>query len=135
MARPNTHSLRDHERYIATYFSAYEGLYFTGDGCRRDDDGYYWITGRIDDVLNVSGHRMGTAEFEAALVSNEAVAEAAVVGYYHALRPGLCAYIVLSGAPANVEQALNSTVRTAGRLHEVDIFQIVPGLPRRVQVR
>jgi acetyl-CoA synthetase len=123
----------DHERYLATYFSTYEGLYFTGDGCRRDADGYHWITGRIDDVLNVSGHRMGTAEFEAALVSNDAVAEAAVVGYPHAMKgQGVYAYIVLQGEPGGtIEADLNGTVRTAIGAHaRVDIFQIVPGLPK-----
>lgn len=69
----------DHERFVQTYFSTYDGMYFTGDGCRRDEDGYYWITGRVDDVLNVSGHRMGTAEIESSLVAHSAVAEAAVV--------------------------------------------------------
>ncbi len=123
----------DHARYISTYFSAYDGLYFTGDGCRRDADGYHWITGRIDDVLNVSGHRMGTAEFEAALVSNNAVAEAAVVGYPHPLKgQGVYAYIVLQDeAMATIEADLNGTVRTAIGAHaRVDLFQIVPGLPK-----
>ena len=76
----------DHQRFIDTYFSTYPGKYFTGDGCRRDADGYYWITGRVDDVINVSGHRLGTAEIESALVAHQAVAEAAVVGYPHASR-------------------------------------------------
>ena len=76
----------DHDRFIKTYFSTYEGNYFTGDGCRRDDDGYYWITGRVDDVINVSGHRMGTAEVESALVGHPKVAESAVVGYPHEIK-------------------------------------------------
>src|SRR5690606_319341 len=73
----------DHDRFVQTYFSTYKGLYFTGDGCRRDEDGYYWITGRVDDVINVSGHRLGTAEVESALVAHDLVAEAAVVGFPH----------------------------------------------------
>ena len=78
----------DHERFRQTYFSAYPGYYFTGDGCRRDEDGYYWITGRVDDVINVAGHRLGTAEVESALVAHDAVAEAAVVGYPHDIKGG-----------------------------------------------
>ena len=74
---------KDHKRFIETYFSTYDGCYFTGDGCRRDEDGYYWITGRVDDVLNVSGHRIGTAEVESALVAHPKVAESAVVGFPH----------------------------------------------------
>ncbi|MBV70612.1 MAG: acetate--CoA ligase [Myxococcales bacterium] len=123
----------DHARFVQTYFSTYPGLYFTGDGCRRDDDGYYWITGRIDDVLNVSGHRMGTAEFEAALVSNDAVAEAAVVGYPHAIKgQGVYAFVVLNSNNGNVPiDQLNQTVRTAIGAHaRVDRFQSVPGLPK-----
>ena len=86
----------DHERFVDTYFSQYKGYYFTGDGCRRDDDGYYWITGRVDDVINVSGHRMGTAEVESALVAHAKVAEAAVVGYPHAIKgQGIYAYVTL----------------------------------------
>ncbi len=86
----------DHERYIQTYFSTFPGLYFTGDGARRDEDGYYWITGRVDDVINVSGHRMGTAEVESALVSHAAVAEAAVVGFPHDIKgQGIYAYVTL----------------------------------------
>src|SRR4028118_1755194 len=86
----------DHERFFQTYFAAYPGLYFTGDGCRRDEDGYYWITGRVDDVLNVSGHRLGTAEVESALVAHPLVAEAAVVGYPHDIKgQGIYAYVTL----------------------------------------
>ena len=87
----------DHERFIATYFSQFEGKYFTGDGCRRDEDGYYWITGRVDDVINVSGHRMGTAEVESALVAHPKVSEAAVVGYPHDIKgQGTYAYGTLN---------------------------------------
>ena len=86
----------DHQRFKETYFTQYPGYYFTGDGARRDEDGYYWITGRIDDVLNVSGHRLGTAEIESALVAHEAVAEAAVVGYPHPIKgQGIYAYVLL----------------------------------------
>ena len=86
----------DHQRFIDTYFSTYPGCYFTGDGARRDEDGYYWITGRVDDVLNVSGHRMGTAEVESALVAHHDVAEAAVVGYPHEIKgQGIYAYVTL----------------------------------------
>jgi acetyl-CoA synthetase len=86
----------DHPRFIETYFSMYKGLYFTGDGARRDEDGYYWITGRVDDVINVSGHRMGTAEVESALVLHPAVAEAAVVGFPHDIKgQGIYAYVTL----------------------------------------
>jgi acetyl-CoA synthetase len=123
----------DHPRFVATYFSQYPGLYFTGDGCRRDDDGYYWVTGRIDDVLNVAGHRMGTAEFESALVSDDAVAEAAVVGYPHPIKgQGVYAYVVPQGTvPDDLRTRLNQIVRTAIGAHaKVDVFQVVPGLPK-----
>ena len=87
----------DHQRFIDTYFSAYPGNYFTGDGCKRDEDGFYWITGRVDDVINVSGHRMGTAEVESALVSHDTVAEAAVVGYPHDIKgQGIYAYVTVT---------------------------------------
>ncbi|MBN3565013.1 AMP-binding enzyme, partial [Aliamphritea spongicola] len=86
----------DHERFKQTYFSAYPGMYFTGDGARRDEDGHYWITGRVDDVLNVSGHRLGTAEVESALVAHGKVAEAAVVGYPHEIKgQGIYVYVTL----------------------------------------
>ena len=86
----------DHQRFIDTYFKTYPGKYFTGDGCRRDEDGYYWITGRVDDVINVSGHRLGTAEIESSLVGNTKVAEAAVVGYPHDIKgQGIYAYVTL----------------------------------------
>ncbi len=125
----------DHERYVSTYFSTWPGVYFTGDGCRRDAEGYHWITGRIDDVINVSGHRMGTAEFEAALIAHDAVAEAAVVGYPHDLKgQGVYAYLVLQPgheASAGLEKALNGVVREIiGAVAKVDIFQFVPGLPK-----
>src|SRR5690606_32233977 len=94
----------DHQRFIDTYFTTFPGKYFTGDGARRDADGYYWITGRIDDVLNVSGHRMGTAEIESALVSHDAVAEAAVVGYPHDIKgQGVWAYVTLKADRAPSE--------------------------------
>ena len=125
----------DHARYHATYFSTYPPFYFTGDGCRRDDDGYHWITGRVDDVLNVSGHRMGTAEFEAALVTADAVAEAAVVGFPHDIKgQGVYAYVVLQpgfeGADA-LEHTMNQACRQAIGAHaRVDTFQFVSGLPK-----
>jgi acetyl-CoA synthetase len=87
----------DHDRFFQTYFTTYSGKYFTGDGCRRDEDGYYWITGRVDDVINVSGHRMGTAEVESALVAHAKVAEAAVVGMSHDIKgQGIYAYVTLN---------------------------------------
>src|SRR5690606_28928795 len=88
---------KDHSRFVETYFTQYPGLYFSGDGCRRDEDGYYWITGRIDDVLNVSGHRLGTAEIESALMEHANVAEAAVVGVPHDIKgTGIYAYVILN---------------------------------------
>jgi acetyl-CoA synthetase len=125
----------DHARFVATYFQHYPGMYFTGDGCRRDDDGYYWITGRVDDVINVSGHRMGTAEFESALVSVDAVAEAGVVGYPHPIKgQGVYAYIVLQpGYEASdaIEAELHAACRTQIGAHaKVDLYQFVPGLPK-----
>jgi len=125
----------DHPRFVATYFEAYPGYYFTGDGCRRDGDGYHWITGRVDDVLNVSGHRMGTAEFEACLVSVAAVAEAGVVGFPHPIKgQGVYAYIVLQPGQeptSEVETQLTQAIRTQIGAHaKVDLFQYVPGLPK-----
>jgi acetyl-CoA synthetase len=127
----------DHSRFRATYFSQYPGMYFTGDGCQRDKDGYYWITGRIDDVLNVSGHRLGTAEVESALVAHEAVAEAAVVGCPHAIKgQGIYAYVVLSsgynrGAEGNVVGALKEQVRHAiGAFAAPDVIHVTAGLPK-----
>jgi acetyl-CoA synthetase len=125
----------DHARFVATYFQHYPGYYFTGDGCRRDSDGYYWITGRVDDVINVSGHRMGTAEFESALVSVEAVAEAAVVGFPHPIKgQGVYAYVVLQAGEETddaLEKSLNLAIRDIIGAHaRVDVFQFVPGLPK-----
>jgi acetyl-CoA synthetase len=128
----------DHQRFKETYFTTYKGKYFTGDGCRRDEDGYYWITGRIDDVINVSGHRLGTAEVESALVAHEAVAEAAVVGYPHDLKgQGIYAYVALTvdGAaldPQQLRGALKEKVRQViGPFASPDVIQIaVKGLPK-----
>jgi len=125
----------DHERYVQTYFSAYKGMYFTGDGCRRDADGYYWITGRVDDVINVSGHRMGTAEVESALVSHPKVAEAAVVGYPHDVKgQGIYCYVTLnSGEPADeaLKKELVAHVRKEiGPIASPDLIQFSPGLPK-----
>ncbi|AJR23756.1 acetate--CoA ligase [Sphingobium sp. YBL2] len=125
----------DHERFFQTYFTTYPGLYFTGDGCRRDADGDYWITGRVDDVINVSGHRMGTAEVESALVLHEAVAEAAVVGFPHDIKgQGIYAYVTLnSGEEATDElrQALVKWVRSEiGPIATPDVIQFAPGLPK-----
>jgi acetyl-CoA synthetase len=125
----------DHERFKQTYFSTYEGLYFTGDGCMRDEDGYYWITGRVDDVINVSGHRMGTAEVESALVAHEGVSEAAVVGYPHDIKgQGIYAYVT---PPAGVEPTeelraeLVKWVRAEiGPIATPDLIQFAPGLPK-----
>ncbi len=125
----------DHQRFIDTYFKNYPGYYFTGDGARRDQEGYFWITGRVDDVINVSGHRMGTAEFESALATHPGVAESAVVGYPHDLKgQGVWAFVVLQpGTPVTpgLEGAMNGTVRQVIGAHaRVDRFQIVPGLPK-----
>jgi acetyl-CoA synthetase len=127
----------DHSRFIETYFSRFPGHYFTGDGCRRDEDGYYWITGRVDDVLNVSGHRLGTAEIESALVSHEAVAEAAVVGYPHELKgTGIFCYVILTPEfeaedPEELVGALKEQVRhVIGPIAMPDEIQITPGLPK-----
>jgi len=122
----------DHERFVSTYFAHVPGVYFTGDGCRRDEDGYYWVTGRVDDVLNVSGHRMGTAEFESALVAVEEVAEAAVVGYPHDLKgQGVYAYVVPQPGETIDEKGLQNACRTSIGAHaKVDKVQVVPGLPK-----
>jgi len=127
----------DHQRFIETYFKQYKGYYFTGDGCRRDEDGYYWITGRIDDVLNVSGHRLGTAEVESALVAHEAVAEAAVVGFPHAIKgQGIYAYVLITAdhakrSAAELEDALKEQVRHAiGGFAAPDVIHVAPGLPK-----
>ncbi|MGC6516574.1 MAG: acetate--CoA ligase [Candidatus Puniceispirillaceae bacterium] len=125
----------DHQRFIDTYFSTFEGRYFTGDGARRDEDGYYWITGRVDDVINVSGHRMGTAEVESALVAHPKVAEAAVVGYPHDIKgQGIYAYVTLNaGEPTSDEllAELRSWVRKEiGPIATPDLLQWAPGLPK-----
>jgi len=125
----------DHQRFVDTYFITYPGLYFTGDGCRRDEDGYYWITGRVDDVLNVSGHRMGTAEVESALVSHPAVSEAAVVGYPHDIKgQGIYVYVSLMSGfePSDELRAeLRAHVRTEiGPIATPDLLQFAPGLPK-----
>jgi acetyl-CoA synthetase len=125
----------DHERFAQTYFSAYPGKYFTGDGARRDADGYYWITGRVDDVINVSGHRLGTAEIESALVAHDKVCEAAVVGYPHDLKgQGIYAYVTLNdGAPPSdhLRKELVKWVREEiGPIATPDVIQFAPGLPK-----
>ena len=125
----------DHQRFIDTYFRTFPGTYFTGDGARRDEDGYYWITGRVDDVINVSGHRMGTAEVESALVAHHAVAEAAVVGYPHDIKgQGIYAYVTLKAGyePSPELQAeLRQTVRQQiGAIASPDVIQWEPGLPK-----
>jgi acetyl-CoA synthetase len=126
---------RDHERFGQTYFSAYKGMYFTGDGCRRDADGYYWITGRVDDVINVSGHRMGTAEVESALVSHPKVAEAAVVGYPHDLKgQGIYCYVTLNNGVSSDEALRKELVahvrKEIGPIASPDLIQFSPGLPK-----
>ncbi|HMM14911.1 MAG TPA: acetate--CoA ligase [Parvibaculum sp.] len=125
----------DHQRFIETYFIQYPGKYFTGDGCRRDADGYYWITGRVDDVLNVSGHRLGTAEVESALVAHAKVAEAAVVGYPHDIKgQGIYAYVTLNaGEPASEElkkELVNWVRREIGPIASPDLIQFAPSLPK-----
>ena len=125
----------DHPRFIETYYSMYKGLYFTGDGARRDEDGYYWITGRVDDVINVSGHRMGTAEVESALVLHPAVAEAAVVGYPHDLKgQGIYAYVTLKVGIEPTEALRKELVahvrKEIGPIATPDVLQWAPGLPK-----
>ncbi len=125
----------DHQRMIATYFSTYPGYYFTGDGARRDEDGYFWITGRVDDVLNVSGHRMGTAEVESALVLHNAVAEAAVVGYPHAIKgQGIYAFVTLMHDVEPTEalraELVNMVKKEIGPIAKPDLIQWAPGLPK-----
>jgi acetyl-CoA synthetase len=125
----------DPERFFSTYFSTYPGKYFTGDGCRRDEDGYYWITGRVDDVINVSGHRLGTAEIESALVGNDRVAEAAVVGYPHDVKgQGVYCFVTLKTgvAPTDIlEVELKAWVRhEIGAFAAPDVIQFAPGLPK-----
>ncbi len=125
----------DHQRFMETYFQQYPGYYFSGDGCRRDEDGYYWITGRVDDVINVSGHRMGTAEVESALIAHSKVAEAAVVGYPHEIKgQGIYAYVTLmhDAEPSDeLRKDLETWVRTEiGPIARPDVIQWAPGLPK-----
>ena len=125
----------DHERFIQTYFTTFPGRYFSGDGCRRDKDGYYWITGRVDDVINVSGHRMGTAEVESALVAHSKVAESAVVGYPHDLKgQGIYAYVTLNAGEEPSEELRKELVqwvrREIGPIASPDLIQWAPGLPK-----
>jgi len=125
----------DHERFVQTYFSTYKGKYFTGDGCRRDEDGYYWITGRVDDVINVSGHRMGTAEVESSLVLHPAVAEAAVVGFPHDIKgQGIYCYVTLMGGQEPSDELRtelrNHVRKDIGPIASPDAIQWAPGLPK-----
>jgi acetyl-CoA synthetase len=125
----------DHERFFQTYFTTYPGKYFTGDGCRRDEDGYYWITGRVDDVINVSGHRMGTAEVESALVAHAKVAEAAVVGFPHDIKgQGIYAYVTLNAneieSPEVRKDLIQWVRREIGPIATPDVIHFAPGLPK-----
>jgi acetyl-CoA synthetase len=125
----------DHDRFVKTYFADYKGYYFTGDGCRRDDDGYYWITGRVDDVLNVSGHRMGTAEIESALVAHSKVSEAAVVGFPHDVKgQGIYCYVTLmagqEGSPELTKELRDWVRKEIGPIASPDHIQFAPGLPK-----
>ncbi len=125
----------DHDRFVQTYFSTYKGMYFTGDGCRRDEDGYYWITGRVDDVLNISGHRLGTAEVESALVSHEKVSEAAVVGYPHDIKgQGIYCYVTLMVGQTGGDELRKDLVahvrKEIGPFATPDRIQFAPGLPK-----
>jgi acetyl-CoA synthetase len=125
----------DHERFVQTYFSTFDNMYFTGDGARRDEDGYYWITGRVDDVLNVSGHRMGTAEIESALVAHPKVAEAAVVGYPHDIKgQGVFVYVTLLQGETPSDELLKELKqwvrKEIGPIATPDIIQFTPALPK-----
>ncbi len=125
----------DHERFFQTYFTTYPGKYFTGDGCRRDEDGYYWITGRVDDVINVSGHRMGTAEVESALVAHAKVAEAAVVGFPHDIKgQGIYAYVTLNAGVAESAESRAELIKWVrheiGPIATPDVIHFAPGLPK-----
>jgi len=125
----------DHERFVQTYFSTYKGMYFTGDGARRDEDDYYWITGRVDDVINVSGHRMGTAEVESALVAHDKVSEAAVVGYPHDIKgQGIYAYVTLMSGDEPTDELKKELVtwvrKEIGPIASPDLIQFSPGLPK-----
>ncbi len=125
----------DHDRFVSGYFEMFKGYYFSGDGCRRDEDGYYWITGRVDDVINVSGHRMGTAEVESALVAHPKVAEAAVVGYPHDIKgQGIYCYVTLMEGEEYTD-ALKTELRNwvrneIGPIASPDVIQWSPGLPK-----
>lgn len=126
---------KDHDRFFQTYFSTYPGMYFTGDGCKRDADGYYWITGRVDDVLNVSGHRLGTAEIESSLVGHKSVSEAAVVGFPHEIKgQGIYAYVTLRAGikpSEDLRKELEQWVKhDIGGLAKPDFIQWAPGLPK-----
>jgi len=125
----------DHKRFVETYFSTFKGKYFTGDGARRDEDGYYWITGRVDDVINVAGHRLGTAEVESALVAHPKVAEAAVVGYPHDIKgQGIYAYVTLKAGQEPTEPLKKELVqwvrKEIGPIATPDLIQWAPGLPK-----
>ncbi|MGA1494474.1 MAG: AMP-binding enzyme, partial [Rhodothermales bacterium] len=125
----------DHDRFYQTYFSTFENLYFTGDGARRDEDGYYWITGRVDDVINVSGHRMGTAEVESALVAHESVAEAAVVGFPHDIKgQGIYCYVTLNAGVEPSDELCSALIQhvrtTIGPIAKPDFIQFTPSLPK-----
>jgi acetyl-CoA synthetase len=125
----------DHERFVQTYFSTYKGKYFSGDGCRRDEDGYYWITGRVDDVINVSGHRMGTAEVESALVLHPAVSESAVVGFPHDIKgQGIYCYVTLMNGVEPTDELRtelrNHVRKEIGPVASPDAIQWAPGLPK-----
>jgi acetyl-CoA synthetase len=125
----------DHDRFVQTYFSTYAGKYFTGDGCKRDADGYYWITGRVDDVINVSGHRMGTAEVESALVLHPKVAEAAVVGYPHDIKgQGIYCYVTLNvgeeGSDALLAELRAHVRKEIGPIATPDVIHFTDGLPK-----
>ena len=125
----------DHQRFIDTYFSTFENVYFTGDGAKRDEDGFYWITGRVDDVINVSGHRLGTAEIESALVSHKSVAEAAVVGFPHEIKgQGIYAYVTLKAGYEESEQLRLELISTVSSLispiAKPEFIQWAPNLPK-----
>jgi acetyl-CoA synthetase len=125
----------DHQRFVDTYFTTFKGMYFTGDGCRRDEDGYYWITGRVDDVINVSGHRLGTAEVESALVAHDKVAEAAVVGFPHDIKgQGIYAFVTLKVGEDPSEALRKELVlwvrKEIGPFAAPDIIQFAPSLPK-----
>ena len=126
----------DHERFFETYFKAYPGLYFTGDGCRRDEDGYYWITGRVDDVINVSGHRIGTAEVESALVAHPKVAEAAVVGFPHDIKgQAIYAFVTLNAGEEGDDALAQGAsparcATTSARFAAPEKIHFTPALPK-----